>query len=344
MADEEDQEFVEKSPKGNYGKYKRMIGKGAFKKVFKAQDLEHGNLLAWNEVNIAGYHQKERKRILNEVALLKRLVHTNLINFFGAWINKEKEQIIFVTELMSSGTLKEFRSKYPLSRRQIKEYCKEILDCLEYLHGQGIIHRDLKCENIFVQGKSIKIGDLGLATMDGRSVIGTPEFMAPDMYDNNYDASVDIWAFGMCVLEMVTGLAPYHECRSVPQILRKVSKGEKPEALSIVKEVWPECAQFVELCLGQMIPSDEGSPTEIDTASVQITRPDEVHLEHNGSTEGDGADVAPDNKAKRINIDPAESFQHQFKYRRPPAKDLKEHPFLIVEEADKQKNHCGYDE
>lgn len=74
---------------------------------FKAQDLEHGNLLAWNEVNIAGYHHKERKRILNEVALLKRLVHTNLIKFFGAWINKEKEQIIFVTELMSSGTLKE---------------------------------------------------------------------------------------------------------------------------------------------------------------------------------------------------------------------------------------------
>lgn len=87
--------------------FKKLIGKGAFKKVYKAQDLEHGNLIAWNEVNIACYNAKERKRILNEVTLLRKLDHKNLIRFFGAWINKEKEQVVFVTELMSSGTLKE---------------------------------------------------------------------------------------------------------------------------------------------------------------------------------------------------------------------------------------------
>ena len=226
-----------------------------------------------------------------------------------------------------------FRSKYPLSRRQIKEYCKEILDCLEYLHGKGIIHRDLKCENIFVQGKSIKIGDLGLATIDGRSVIGTPEFMAPDMYDNNYDASVDIWAFGMCVLEMVTGLAPYHECRSIPQILSKVSKGEKPAALYIVKKVWPECGTFVEKCLGEMIPPNEGERVGIDASAIHIKSP----TKPNDGDTNTGESETPDNKAKRINLDMPPEAQYQYRYKRPPASELKTHDFLQqISEEDKR--------
>ena len=66
-----------------------------------------------------------------------------------------------------------------------------------------VIHRDLKCDNIFITGPtgSVKIGDLGLATLKNKSfaksVIGTPEFMAPEMYDEHYDERVDVYAFGM---------------------------------------------------------------------------------------------------------------------------------------------------
>ena len=117
-------DFVEKSPQGHYAKFREVLGKGAFKTVYKAQDLEHGNLVAWNEVNIKMYAPKERKRILNEVTLLKKLSHPNLIAFYGAWVNKESEKVVFITELMSSGTLKEFCAKYPISCRQIKKYCR----------------------------------------------------------------------------------------------------------------------------------------------------------------------------------------------------------------------------
>ena len=72
------------------------------------------------------------------------------------------------------------------------------------------MHRDLKCDNIFVnqnQGE-VKIGDLGLAAMldnnRTKSVIGTPEFMAPELYDEDYDERVDIYSFGMCIIELVT--------------------------------------------------------------------------------------------------------------------------------------------
>jgi WNK lysine deficient protein kinase len=127
-----------------------------------------------------------------------------------------------------------------------------------FLHTNNIIHRDIKCDNIFVNGATgdIRIGDLGLSTTiaderykstkriaEGpietvamtclgteifpRSVsvherTGTPEFMAPELYEETYDNKVDIYAFGMCVLEMVTQKVPYSSCTSAAQIYKKV--------------------------------------------------------------------------------------------------------------------------
>lgn len=112
----------------------------------------------------------------------------------------------------------------------MKSWCRQILKGLSFLHSRSppIIHRDLKCDNIFITGTtgSVKIGDLGLATLKNRSfaksVIGTPEFMAPEMYEEHYDESVDVYAFGMCMLEMATSEYPYSECTGPAQIYKRV--------------------------------------------------------------------------------------------------------------------------
>ncbi|KAL4706652.1 hypothetical protein ACJJTC_005037 [Scirpophaga incertulas] len=114
-------------------------------------------------------------------------------------------------------------------------------------------HRDLKCDNIFITGTtgSVKIGDLGLATLKNRSfaksVIGTPEFMAPEMYEEHYDESVDVYAFGMCMLEMATGEYPYSECSGPAQIYKKVVSGVKPQSLE--KVTIPEVRDIIESCI-----------------------------------------------------------------------------------------------
>lgn len=126
---------------------------------------------------------------------------------------------------------------------------------LLYLHSHDppIIHRDLKCDNIFINGNQgeVKIGDLGLAAILRRShavhCVGTPEFMAPEVYEEEYNELVDIYSFGMCVLEMVTFEYPYSECTHPAQIYKKVISGAKPDALYIVKD--PEVRQFIEKCL-----------------------------------------------------------------------------------------------
>lgn len=76
---------------------------------YEAQDLDNGSLLAWNEIDISKWDAKDRARVLKEVTFLRTLRHPNLIKFFGAWMNADKTHVIFITELMSSGTLKQLR-------------------------------------------------------------------------------------------------------------------------------------------------------------------------------------------------------------------------------------------
>jgi len=80
-----------------------------------------------------------------------------------------------------------------------------------------------------------------------QSVLGTPEFMAPELYDELYDEKVDIYAFGMCVLEMVTSEYPYSECLNAAQIYRKVTQRSKPASLQ--KIVDEQTRMFIEECL-----------------------------------------------------------------------------------------------
>lgn len=113
----------------------------------------------------------------------------------------------------------------------VKHWSKQILEGLNYLHTRPtlIIHRDLKCSNIFIDGKTSKImiGDLGLSRRmqgDPMSIAGTPEFMAPEIFTANkdgYDEKVDIYSFGMCVLELITKEIPYSECCSIREIYTK---------------------------------------------------------------------------------------------------------------------------
>lgn len=144
-------------------------------------------------------------------------------------------------DLLLHRYLKRFKKINP---KVFKSWCRQILKGLYFLHTRSppIIHRDLKCDNIFINGTTgcVKIGDLGLATLkDGsfaKSVIGTPEFMAPEMYEERYDEAVDVYAFGMCMLEMTTSEYPYNECTVPAQIYKKVVSGVKPASFEKVSD------------------------------------------------------------------------------------------------------------
>lgn len=150
-------------------------------------------------------NKAERQRFRDEAEMLKGLQHPNIVRFYDYWESHEAtgkrkyvvvrrplhsstifRYIVLVTELMTSGTLKMYLKRFKrINIKVLKSWCRQILKGLHFLHTRNppVIHRDLKCDNIFITGTtgSVKIGDLGLATLKNKShaksVIGTPEFM-----------------------------------------------------------------------------------------------------------------------------------------------------------------------
>ncbi|KAK7358854.1 hypothetical protein VNO77_00794 [Canavalia gladiata] len=253
-----DPDVLEIDPTCRYIKYKEVIGKGAFKTVYRAFDEVNGIEVAWSQVQIDEVLQSpgDLERLYSEVHLLRSLRHNNIVRFYNSWIDDKRKTVNMITELFTSGSLKQYRKKHKkVDLKAVKGWARQILMGLSYLHSHNppIIHRDLKCDNIFINGHQgeVKIGDLGLATFlersNAKSVIGTPEFMAPELYDENYNELADIYSFGMCMLELVTSEYPYSECRNSAQIYKKVSSGIKPVALS--KVIDPEMKSFIEKCL-----------------------------------------------------------------------------------------------
>ncbi|CAI8584272.1 unnamed protein product [Vicia faba] len=260
-SDKDSEVFAETDPTGRYGRYTELLGCGAVKKVYRGFDQEEGIEVAWNQVKLRNFCDEPAmvKRLYAEVRLLENLTNENIIELYSVWTDDEHGTLNFITEVCTSGNLREYRKKHRhVSMKALKKWSRQILKGLNYLHTHEpcIIHRDLNCSNVFVNGNvgQVKIGDLGLAAIVGKNhiahtILGTPEFMAPELYDEDYTELVDIYSFGMCLLEMVTLEIPYSECDNVAKIYKKVSSGIRPAALNKVKD--SEVKDFIEKCLAQ---------------------------------------------------------------------------------------------
>ena len=250
-----------------FKKTTHRLGEGAFKIVYEAIDLDNGCSVAWNEVLTGHLDPSQKVQIEAEVGLLRSIQHPNIIDIKASWASPDK--VVFVTEIVESGDLQRFYRSHRIRLRVIKKWCRQVLSALSYLHSRQppIVHRDVKCENILYNAGdgTVKIGDLGLSafavaegggstTIDTTSlaVIGTPNYMAPEQYEGICDCTVDIYAFGMCVLEMVCSEIPYANCNAA-QIYRRVSSGQLPETIWRIRS--SNVQDFILYCVR---PTEEG--------------------------------------------------------------------------------------
>ncbi|MBA0752153.1 hypothetical protein Gogos_001016 [Gossypium gossypioides] len=232
QSDKDSEPFVEIDPTGRYGRYSELLGWGAVKKVYRAFDQEEGIEVAWNQVKLRNFSNDPSMidRLYSEVRLLRSLTNKNIISLYNVWRDEEHNTLNFITEVCTLGNLREYRKKHrQVSIKALKKWSKQILKGLDYLHTHYpcIIHRDLNCSNVFVNGNTgqVKIGDLGMAAIVGKShsahsIPGTPEFMAPEF-----------------------------ECENVAKIYKKVSSGVRPQAMSKVRD--EDVKAFIERCPAQ---------------------------------------------------------------------------------------------
>ncbi|XP_021674011.2 mitogen-activated protein kinase kinase kinase NPK1 isoform X2 [Hevea brasiliensis] len=241
----------------------QLIGCGAFGHVYMGMNLDSGELLAVKQVLMAANGasrdraQAQIRELEEEVKLLKNLSHPNIVRYLGT--DREEEALNILLEFVPGGSISSLLGKFgPFPEAVIRTYTKQLLLGLEYLHNNGIMHRDIKGANILVDNKGcIKLADFGaskqvveLATVSGaKSMKGTPYWMAPEVIlQTGHSFSADIWSVGCTVIEMATGKPPwsqqYQEVAALFYIGSTKSHPEIPEHLSAeTKDFLLKCLQ-----------------------------------------------------------------------------------------------------
>lgn len=190
--------------------FKETVGRGAFANVYRAINKITGDEVAIKEIFIED--DDDILELMCEIDLLKILKHKNIVKYHG-FIKNDKKLLIFL-EYCSGGSLRNvYKKKGPLTEKQVVKYMKQVLEGLIYLHGQGVVHRDVKAANILLTSKGdIKLTDFGVSTKVSNntiktySIAGTPNWMAPEIIsmDGTSTAS-DIWSLGATIVELLTG-------------------------------------------------------------------------------------------------------------------------------------------
>ena len=167
--DNDKETFEEVDPTGRFGRYSDLLGAGAVKKVYRAFDQQEGIEVAWNLVKLNNFSQDPSvgDRLVKEVQLLSQLRNTYIITLIDVWKNSERNTLNFITEICTSGNLREYRKRHRhVSIRALKKWSKQVLKGLVYLHTHEpcVIHRDLNCSNIFINGNVGEVYILHLVT------------------------------------------------------------------------------------------------------------------------------------------------------------------------------------
>eukprot|EP00794_Sanderia_malayensis_P017703 gene17703-19472_t len=189
------------------------IGEGSSGTVCIARDKRTGKALAVKKMNLQ--RQQRRELLFNEVVIMKNYKHSNIVEMYESYL--VGDELWVVMEFLDGGALTDVVSYKNISEDLIAYICKCCLKALTYLHAQGVIHRDIKSDSILLSHNGqVKISDFGFCAQVSdeipkrKSLVGTPYWMAPEIISRaEYGPEVDIWSFGIMVMEMVEGEPPY---------------------------------------------------------------------------------------------------------------------------------------
>ena len=203
-------------------KAKKMLGSGSFGSVYEAKNTIFGNTVAMKVIKKDKENELDEQEIRNEIDILKKLSHPNIVKIYEFYISENHYYII--TEYCREGELFSYiKNKY--SERQLAVLFYQVFSGLWYLHENKILHRDIKLENIMIDGKEndketgeelfwVKIIDFGTAKLfeknkKEKDVVGSSYYIAPEVLKQSYNEKCDTWSVGVILYMTLVGRAPF---------------------------------------------------------------------------------------------------------------------------------------
>ena len=244
------------------GRYslERELGRGGMGVVYLAREVRLDRLVAIKLLPPArASDAKLRERFLREARTAAKLSHPHIIPIFT--VDEVGEFVFFAMAYVAGETLTErVVRRGPLAPSEAARVLREIAWALAYAHSQGLVHRDVKPDNIMLEDASGRglVADFGIAGqvrgaagLDGGEVIGTPEFMSPEQaLGEHVDARSDLYALGVVGFFALSGKLPFEAGKAAEVLAKQVTEPAPPLA-SVAPGVPRRIAQAIDRCLAK---------------------------------------------------------------------------------------------
>eukprot|EP01059_Diplonema_ambulator_P006948 TRINITY_DN16517_c0_g1_i1.p1 TRINITY_DN16517_c0_g1~~TRINITY_DN16517_c0_g1_i1.p1 ORF type:complete len:439 (+),score=32.67 TRINITY_DN16517_c0_g1_i1:82-1317(+) len=248
---------------------RKVLGRGGFGEVMLGVSSRDCRFVAIKTQFLTNYTPPSSRRrgrrntieekinlFINEVTLLSMLRHENVVAYLGSGVSGH--HLYVVLEYMSGGTLADVIEKFPkLPLACLKKYVADITTGLSFLHGKGVIHRDLKPVNILLNAEGkCKLADFGAATsvITQAQPAGTPFYMSPEACAGHATSASDVWSLGIITYQLFTSTLPFSTTiMAFPEVFNYKLQNHKEDALPDVGDsldtATPGVRSFVSSCL-----------------------------------------------------------------------------------------------